>query len=180
MPDKLLSADPAAGVLLSTDANAGVATTSTQPSNGGSIAATATAALPIVQAGAEELATNPNAWKLGRTIGSTVGFLAGAQTLDPLKAAAGMWVGGKAGWRLTNAAQRVAAPVAKALKAMEPFTASFALGLEGARLRGQLESPEGIGMLAKKSNPPARARLLEHFADQPEYVTAIKNAIGKK
>lgn len=175
---KLLSADPKAGVLLSTDPKAGI-TPKTEPSKAPIVGVTA-AAVPAARMAAEELATNPNAWKAGKVIGEIIGAGAGLLKGDPLSVAGGMWVGGKAGWRLTNAAQRLSVPLYKALKAAEPFaTPLSAISAEGGTLEA-LNTPENVAKLARQMNPPSRQRLLDHYKDQPEFVSAIKRVTGMK
>lgn len=126
-------------------------------------AAGASAALPVIRAGAEELATNPKAWKAGKVIGEVVGGVAGMLKAGPLGAAGGMWVGGKAGWRLTNALQRVAAPIAKAAAAIEPYvkTAQPVIAAQGALDLAQMAEPEraDIGVMGVGRTPSAQQTL---------------------
>lgn len=106
--------------------------------------AAALTAVPAMRAGAEQLATSPQAWKTGKVIGELLGLIEGGLKGGPIGAAGGMWVGGKAGWRLTNAAQRLAAPVSKILSTLEPFAAPMsALSAEGDALTS-LNNPDEL------------------------------------
>jgi hypothetical protein len=141
---------------------------------------TAAVAVPAMRAGLEELATNPNAWKTGKLIGEAVGAVTGWQKGGPIGAAGGMWVGGRAGWRVTNALQRVAGPLIKALNAVEPFTLGTSALASEADALSALNSPATVADFAKKLNPIGRQRLVAYYdkINQPEMVKAITNAVG--
>ena len=97
----------------------------------------------IVGRTVEGVATNPNLWKTGKLAGEILGGGLGMVKAGPLGAAGGMWVGGRAGWRLANAAQRMAAPVATAVQTAAPY----------AQALNTLSGAEGLGGLAQMAEP---------------------------
>lgn len=99
--------------------------------------------IPKAAGWAMELATNPDAWKTGKVIGEVLGGTAGLIHSGPMGAAGGMYAGGKTGWRLVNAAQRAAAPLASALEKAAPY----------AQTLSTLAGAQGVGDLAQMADP---------------------------
>lgn len=192
MPDKLLSADANAGQLLSADPSAAMPSDAPMRADHPILAAIGAASgvsLPIVKAAIEELATNPNVPRLGAKIGRFAGAVAppltGAIEAGPLGFFGGLlassksaWAGGKTGWFTAKLAQNVAAPVAKAISAIEPYMPALAaLAQEGDTL-GRINSPESVASLVKTLKPEHRYKLMAFYRDKPDYMTAIRSAIG--
>lgn len=152
---------------------------------------TAAVSVPIARIIAEELATNPNVAKIGATIGRTIGGIApaigGAAEAGPVgflaglaAASRGAWAGGKTGWFTGKLAQQLAAPAAKFLAAIEPYTLpASALSAEGSALEG-LSSPSGMAAFAKSVNPTIQDTLLKFYQDRgmTDHVNAIRAAIA--
>lgn len=189
MPDKLLSADPKAGMLLSADPTVGI-----KPAENDehpflhTIATVTGVGMPVMRNLLEHLATNPNVAKTAATIGRAVGGLAppiaGAVEGGPIgllagiaAASKGAWAGGKTGWFTGKMLQGMAAPLARAATAVEPYMPAIAmLAQEGDTLE-RLNTPDAVGALAKTLKPEQRYKLLAHYRTQPEYVSAITKAI---
>ncbi len=134
---------------------------SAPPSRSGTVATVTGLAAnvsPVVRAGLEQIATNPNLPKIGSTIGQVVGGIQGAMR-GPLEAAGGAWAGGKAGWFTAKLAQKLSAPLASALEKAAPLLKQIgpilgAFGAEGEALQ-QLNSPQSL-MTFAKNLPPDR------------------------
>lgn len=130
------------------------------------IGQSAAATVPVVKAGAEELATNPNvpriAAQIGRSAGGIAPVVGGLVEGGPIgglvgmaAAAKGAWAGGKTGWFTGKLAQQLAAPIAKAANAIEPYAGPLsALSAEGATL-GNINSPQGVSAFANSLTPAA-------------------------
>jgi len=120
--------------------------------------ATGAKAAPIVQQGVEEFATNPGAWKTARAVGELAGGVAGAAKAGPLGMATGAYVGGKAGYRLSNVAQRAAAPIASTLEKVAPYVQALktASGAQGVLDLAQMNEPArtDIGTLGVSIGTP--------------------------
>jgi hypothetical protein len=104
--------------------------------------ATAGKMMPIAADAAENFATSPTAWKTARGLGELAGGAAGLKA-GPLGMAAGIYGGGKAGYRLSNALQRVAAPVASGLQKIAPY----------AQMASTLGGAQGVNDLAQMAEP---------------------------
>lgn len=95
-------------------------------------------ALPVVARSAAEIATNPNAAKIGSAIGRTIGGLSPiiANPLNPMSyiaAPGAAWAGGKGGWFGAKMLQSVAGPVATAAEKIAPVVEGlgYAPALQG-------------------------------------------------
>ncbi len=99
--------------------------------------------MPIAADAAENFATSPTAWKTARGLGELAGGAAGLAKAGPLGMAAGIYGGGKAGYRLSNALQRVAAPVASGLQKIAPY----------AQMASTLGGAQGVNDLAQMAEP---------------------------
>jgi hypothetical protein len=128
------------------------------PAGGALPLAAAGAIIPRASGWAMELATNPDAWKTGKVLGEVAGGIAGFAKGGPIGAAGGMYVGGKAGWRLVNAAQRVANPVATLAEKLAPYSQTLATlgGAQGVNELAQMAEPNrrDIGFLGIGSGMP--------------------------
>lgn len=142
----------------------------TQSSVGALPIAAAGAVTPKVAGWALELATNPDAWKTGATIGRVVGGLSGGagavaaglasghpMTIlgAPAAAAMGSWVGGKEGWRTMNLAQKLAGKSVPLLEAIGPALARAGL-VQGGLDLAQMAEPtrQDIGFLGLGGGTP--------------------------
>lgn len=201
MPDKLLSADPKAGVLLSADPSAGLAASASAPSSGGG---TLTAALishltPYVEHALMEFATNPNAAKTGGAIGRAIGAVAPTAAAlsngDPMGVATGValsgktsWAGGKAGWFTTKLAQNLSAHIAKIAEEAEPYISKLqpAIATKAVSDLAQLAEPDrkdigtfGIG--ASVSDSELMTGLIQKRGMTPQQAAmTIAKGDGKK
>lgn len=113
-------------------------------SNMASVASLAASkAIPAVATAAEELATNPGVPRaiasVGRTVGAVAPIVAGAAEGGPVggivglaASAKGAWAGSKTGWFSGKLLQSVSAPVAEALRKIEPYAQGLST-LSGAQ-----------------------------------------------
>lgn len=133
--------------------------------------------LPAAADASMEFATNPQAWKAGKTIGEIGGGLAGLAKAGPLGAAGGMYAGGRAGWRLMNGAQRIASPLASGLEKVAPYaqSASTLSGAQGINDLAQMAEPnrKDIGFLGIGPSQPSDP-------NHPAIINAIMAALAQK
>jgi hypothetical protein len=133
------------------------------PSNLSSLGlmAAGVAARPAADAVAN-FATSPDAWKTAKDLGSLVGLATGGYEGGLPGAAAGYWLGGKTGYRLANAGQKIAAPIASAMDKLAPYAqaASTLGGAQGVLDLAQMQEPNrkdigflGVGPTTGPSDP---------------------------
>jgi len=158
-----------------------------QPSRAGTtatmIAGTVANAAPVIRAGFEHSATNPNLPKIGSAIGQAVGGIQGAMR-SPLDAAGGAWAGGKAGWFTGKLVQKISAPLAAALEKAAPVLKQLgpllgAFGAEGAANQ-ELNSPESLVTFAKGLAPDQQLKMATLLVDTKQLspAEAIQVASG--
>ena len=129
-----------------------------------------------------DFATSPTAWSTSKDVGQIIGAILGAlvDKGNPiLGAAGGMWGGGKAGYRLSNLAQKVAAPVASGMEAATPAIQTAASALGGAVGLGdlaQMDMPtrQDIGTFGIGASSPAAD------PQHPALINALINLLMQK
>lgn len=156
-------------------------TWSAQGDTGGLALAGAVKALPAVTSAVKAASTNPNAWKVGKNVGQIAGAVLGAKQDGIVGAATGMWLGGKVGWRLTNAAQRgIAAPTAKVLENVAPYAHALKTlsGVQGALDLAQMAEPNrtDIGVLGVGTGEPRSA---EERAAHPALINLALSKVSE-
>lgn len=125
--------------------------------------------LPGLTTLAEQVATNPAVPRMaattGRVLGAVMPPVAGAYESGPIGAllgvgamAGGSWAGGRTGWFTGKMLQNVAAPVANALAAVEPYAPALTKlsGAQSALDLAQMADParRDIGVLGIGLNDP--------------------------
>lgn len=138
-----------------------------QQSNVGGIAlAAGQAALPKIASWTADFAANPDAWRTAKVIGELAGGAAGLSHGGLFGAAGGSYMGAKAGWRLSNLAQRGAQavsntvrPAAQAVLNAERYISPLTIAQSGLDL-AQMADPTrkdigflGIGAGDEKIDP---------------------------
>jgi len=134
---------------------------------------------------AEEIATRPGLARTAGTIGEVAGGIKGLAGGSPLSVVGGMMAGKRAGQLLGQTAQRIAAPVARAAEAVEPYTPTSATlsGAQGVLDLAQMAEPtrKDIGFLGVGSSnpidikdPDTVLRIVRHTQSLGEAVSALQ------
>lgn len=109
-------------------------------------AGSARIALPLLQRGAEEVATHPSLVKHSTTAGKAIGALSGILKAGPLGADAGSRIGGRLTESAATLTQRAAGSIASALEQAAPYAQSL----------GTLSGAQGVLDLAQMADPHRR------------------------
>lgn len=151
-------------------------------------------AIPVVESGAMNFATNPSVPKMsasaGRVLGGVAPVVAGATKMGPAGAAIGMagaaqgaWAGGKAGWFTGKLAQQLMTPIAKVMEAVKPYAQGLATlsGAQGVLDLAQMAEPDrtDIGVLGvgKSQDKDARQKFA---ADWEAWMSNYPKEVGRE
>ena len=194
MPDKLLSADPRAGVVQHAADTADAKDSTTSGTNTAVSAALLAHLTPYLERGLMDFATNPNAAKVASGVAKGMNYLAlptaGAVSGGPVGATTGMlaaaktaWPVGKAAYRSTQFMQGLAAPLTQFVEAISPYVQKLnpAIGAQGMLDLAQMVEParEDIGVLGIGKTPSQPSNQASRQKQQQDDIRRLRTLVAR-